>query len=88
MHGIYCNWSANTAPPDAQTQSQKPAAKPLLGGSWVVISGVISPLIWVITIVTLLITPLITNHEPPSRALGLRRAMPPRTTEKSRLNKK
>ena len=38
----------------------------LLGGSWVVISGVISPLIWVITIVTLLITPLITTHEPPS----------------------
>ena len=28
---------------------------------------VISPLIWVITIVTLLITPLITTHEPPSR---------------------
>ena len=31
----------------------------LLGGSWVVISGVISPLIGVITIVTLIITPLI-----------------------------
>ena len=30
----------------------------LLGGSWVVISGVISVLIWVISIVTLLITPL------------------------------
>ena len=39
----------------------------LLGGSWVVISRVISPLILVITIVTLLITPLITTHEPPSR---------------------
>ena len=38
----------------------------LLGGSWVVISGLISPLIWVISIVTLLITPLITTHEPPS----------------------
>ena len=36
----------------------------MLGGSWVVISGVISPLIWVITIVTLLLTPLITTHEP------------------------
>ena len=36
------------------------------GGSWVVISGVISPLIWHITIVTLLVTPLITTHEPPS----------------------
>ena len=46
---------------------------PLLGGSWVVIvSGVKSPLIWVIIIliiiVTLLITPLITTHEPPRRA--------------------
>ena len=39
----------------------------LLGGSWVVISGVISPQIWVIAIVTLLVTPLITNHEPPSK---------------------
>ena len=39
----------------------------ILGGSWVVISGVISPFIWVIAIVTLLITPLITAHEPPSR---------------------
>ena len=39
---------------------------PLLGGSWVVISGVIGPLIWVIVIVTLLITLLITTHEPPS----------------------
>ena len=39
----------------------------LLGGSWVVISGVISPLIWSVTIVTLLTTPLITTHEPPSR---------------------
>ena len=40
--------------------------KPLLEGSWVVIRGVISPLIWVIIMVTLLITPLITVHEPPS----------------------
>ena len=39
----------------------------LLGGSWVVISRVISPLIGVIILVTLLITPLITTHEPPSR---------------------
>ena len=38
----------------------------LLGGSWVVISMVISPLTWVITIVTLLLTPRITTHEPPS----------------------
>ena len=44
-------------------------AKTLLGGAWVVISGVISPLIWVIIIVTLLITPLLTTHEPPSKRL-------------------
>ena len=41
-------------------------AEILLGGSWVVISGVVSPLIWVISVVTLLIIPLITTHEPPS----------------------
>ena len=41
----------------------------LLGGSGVVISGVISPLIWVITIVTLLRTPLISTPEPPSKGL-------------------
>ena len=35
-------------------------------GLRVVISGVISPLIWVISIVTLLITLLIATHEPPS----------------------
>ena len=38
----------------------------ILGGSWVGISGVISPLIWVMSIVTLLISLLITTHEPPS----------------------
>ena len=38
----------------------------ILGGSWVVISGVIRPLIWVLSIVTLPITLLITTHEPPS----------------------
>ena len=43
----------------------------LLGGSWVVISGVISPLVWVVSIVTLLITLLITTHEPPSMNLSL-----------------
>ena len=34
--------------------------------SWVVKSGVVSPLIWVIGIVTPLIPPLVTTHEPPS----------------------
>ena len=45
---------------------QDDECEPLLGGSGVVISGVISPLIWVIIIVTLLLTPLITTPEPPS----------------------
>ena len=51
------------------------AESELLGGSLVVISRVISPLKWVITIVTLLITPLITIHESPSslRSPGRRR---------------
>ena len=39
----------------------------ILEGSWVVISGVVSSLIWVRTVVALLTTPLITTHEPPSR---------------------
>ena len=34
------------------------------------ISGVISPLIRFISVVTLLIAPLITTHEPPSRGSG------------------
>ena len=38
----------------------------ILGGSWVVINGVRSPLICVILTVTRLIAPLITTHEPPS----------------------
>ena len=44
----------------------------LLGGSWVVISGVLSPLIWliIIRIVTLMIAPFISTHEPPSRQVG------------------
>ena len=40
--------------------------------SWVVIRGVIPPLIWVITILTLLITLLISPCEPPSRGSGLK----------------
>ena len=42
----------------------------VLAGSWVAISGVISLLIWVITIVTLLISLLITTPEPPSWDIG------------------
>ena len=33
---------------------------------WVVISGGISPLIWLISVDTLLVTPFRTTHEPPS----------------------
>ena len=44
----------------------------ILGGSWVVISGVISPLTWAISIVTLVITLLITTHEPPSSVFEVR----------------
>ena len=40
------------------------------------ISGVISSLIWVITIVTLLITPLITTHEPPGMPVSPEQAGP------------
>ena len=39
----------------------------LLGGSWVVISRVISRLTIIITHIKGLITPLMTTHEPPSR---------------------
>ena len=38
----------------------------ILGGSWVVISGVINPLTILITLLRGNITPLITTHEPPS----------------------
>ena len=41
----------------------------LLGGSWVVISGVLRPLIWVMSTFTLLIVPVMTTHEPPSSGL-------------------
>ena len=40
----------------------------VLGGSWVFIRGVLSPRIWVISIVTLRITLLMPTREPPSRA--------------------
>ena len=41
----------------------------LLGGSWVFINSIISPLRSVLIMVTLLITPLVSTHEPPSRVL-------------------
>ena len=39
--------------------------EPVLGGSWVVISGVVSRVTIVIIHIRGLITPLITTHEPP-----------------------
>ena len=42
----------------------------LLGGSWVVIIGVVSWVTVIITHIRGLISPLITNHEPPSRVQG------------------
>ena len=43
----------------------------ILGGSWVVISRVVSRITTVITHIRGLIAPLITTHEPPSRVWGL-----------------
>ena len=60
--------SRPTPPPCARILWHRPCnhLKSLkLGGSWVVVSRVISPLIWVTSIVILLITLLITAHEPP-----------------------
>ena len=44
----------------------------VLGGSWVVISGVISRVTILVTHIGGLITPLITTHKPPSRRVRLR----------------
>ena len=57
---------------ERSTRSHGVGFRRVLGGSWVVISWVVSPLIWVISIATLLITLLITTHEPPSRVWDLR----------------
>ena len=69
--------------PKSYDRCCNPSPLTLLVGSWVVISGVISSLIWVIRKDTLLITPLITTHEPPSIDLtpkfsSPRAAVPPR----------
>ena len=64
----------------------------VLGGSWVVISRVISRVSILITHIRGLLTPLITTHEPPSRALnytfeacsfqsGISDAITPRTSK-------
>ena len=44
-----------------------PKASTLLGGSWVVITGVISRVTILTSHIRELITPLITTHEPPSK---------------------
>ena len=49
--------------------AERAASIHVLRGSWVVISRVISPLIWVIITVALLITPLITTHKPETYTL-------------------
>ena len=51
----------------------------LLGGSWVVRSGVISRATIIMTYIRGLIAPLITTHEPPSRGqdFGLSRSQGP-----------
>ena len=43
-------------------------ASQLVLGSWVVLSGAVSHVTWVIIMVALLITPLITTHEPASKS--------------------
>ena len=47
----------------------------ILGGSCAVISEVMSPQIWVISIVTLLIAPLIPTHDPPSTVWSLHKRL-------------
>ena len=57
----------HASPSQARTcRAAKLDGNVVLGGSWVVISGALSPLIWVIIIVALLRAPLITTPEPPS----------------------
>ena len=51
-------------------------AEGMLGGSWVVISGVLSKVTVLITPTRGLITPLITTHEPPSKTQHLGRRGP------------
>ena len=45
------------------------ASSTILGGSRVVVFGVLSPLIVLVRIAALLISPFITAHEPPSNPL-------------------
>ena len=53
-------------------EGRKVSFNGILGGSWVVISGVMSRVTIVITHVRGLITQLITTHEPPSKGYGFR----------------
>ena len=63
----HCGQGRKRGPPISERSSYSNCTQNLLGGSGVVMSRVLSPLIWVISIVTLLITRLITTQEPPSR---------------------
>ena len=55
-------------PPGLRNPQPQVSALPILGGSWVAISEVISRVTVVITRIRGLMTPLLTTHEPPSRA--------------------
>ena len=55
-----------TVPRDLMSHALR-ALNPLLGGSWVVLSKVLSRVTMLISHIRGLITPLITAHEPPSK---------------------
>ena len=67
MAGITTLEPVNSAYLSTPQQSFLLGFRALLGGSWVVISGVISRVTIVITQIRGLITPLLTTHKPPSR---------------------
>ena len=56
--------SEGTSEPLRTTSRRLDELYGILGGSWVIFSGGISSLIWVISIMTLLIIPVLTTHEP------------------------
>ena len=64
-------------PAKPQHPKHQPLNPVLLGGSWVVIIGVISRVTIVATQFRGLITPLITTHEPPSGATHDAMSQPP-----------
>ena len=61
---------------NTKPDTENPRPQTLLGGSWPVISGVISRVTIIITHIGGLITPLITPHEPPSNEGATRSQTP------------